>query len=136
MIIIHLSALVFSVMVMLYADKQAFSWILGKTEKLDEKKLNRTHLAMWLGLGTMIASGVTMLAPQWSYLSKEPLFMMKMLFVAILVTNGVLIGRLVTVATTRTFASLSIKEKVPLFASAIFSLIGWIGAFTMAKILF
>ena len=136
MVNIHLLGLFFSIGVMLYADKQVVSWLRGKPELLDAKELHYTHLLMWLGLATMIASGIYMLIPQWSFLSQEPFFMMKMLFVAILITNGVLIGRLAPLATERTFASLTMKEKIPLFASGAISLIGWMGAFAMAKILF
>ncbi len=136
MITIHLTGLVFSLGVMLYADKQVVSWLRGKPELLDAKKLERTHILMWVGLGAMVASGIYMLIPQWSYLSAEPLFMIKMFFVGILITNGVLIGRLAPIATLHSFRSLTLKEKLPLFASGAISLTAWVGAFAMAKILF
>ena len=133
---IHVASLLFSVCVMLFADKQVLSWMRGKSETLNAKTVHLTHMLMWVGLGGLMVTGVIMLIPQWEYLKHEPLFLMKMLFVAVLVTNGVLLGRLAPIATERSFASLSLKDKIPLFVSGGISLTAWIGAFVLAKMLF
>jgi hypothetical protein len=136
MVTIHLAFLVFSIAVMIFADKQALSWVLGRRERLDERTLQRTHLLMWVGLGGMIITGVIMASSYLDVLMQQPYFIGKMLFVGILFTNGIVIGYLTPIASTRSFASLSTLEKIPLLVSGAASLVGWVGAFVMAKLMF
>jgi hypothetical protein len=121
---------------MIFADKQAMSWVLGRMERLDERTLQRTHLLMWVGLGGMIITGVIMASSYVDQLILQPYFVAKMTFVGILFANGIVIGYLSPIASKKSFASLSVREKVPLFISGTASLVGWVGAFVMAKLLF
>ncbi len=128
--------LAFSVAVMLFADKQAISWMTGRQSLLDAKTLHYTHVAMWIGLGGMIVTGVILASSYIEALLQQPYFIYKMAFVAVLFINGLVIGYLSPIASAKTFASLSVREKIPLLLSGAASLGGWIGAFVMAQQLF
>lgn len=51
-----------------------------------------------------------------------------MAFVVTLICNGLVIGKLQHVATTKTFSSLTFTEKLPLFISGAVSTLAWVGA--------
>lgn len=80
----------------------------------------------------MITTGLIMFWPMHTFLLTEGVFQLKMMFVAILIINSFAIGKLIRVATTRPFATLSTREKIPLFVSGGLSTIAWIGAATLA----
>ena len=122
---VHLIAMLFSVGIILLADKEAFAWVLGKKPLLEPKRIHRLHYAMWAGLLALIASGFFMFLPQASYLLTEPLFIIKQLFVAVLVVNAIIIGRFSHVALTETFASLPWSERLPLLVSGAISAFSW-----------
>lgn len=134
--IFHIAFVLFSVGVIFLADKEGFAWIRGKKETLDPKRLRILHILTWTGLLLLIASGITLFLPRASFLLKEPFFIMKMLFVAVLIVNAFLIGRLMHVATVRPFRSLQLKEKIQLFASGAISTVSWAGAILAALYLF
>lgn len=73
--------------------------------------------------------------PLSSYLVTVPAFLLKMAFVVTLFINGLVIGHLVKVATERSFASLSWRERLPLLVSGAVSTTAWIGAFVAARLL-
>ena len=134
--LIHVLTVFFSFGVILLADKQAFAWMRGKQMTLNANRLHLYHLLTWIGLGILIVTGGIMFWPRADYLLHQPLFIMKMLFVGMLVVNAVLIGRLMHVAVLRPFASLSKKELMPLMLSGAISMIGWMGAVLIAVTIF
>ncbi len=77
-----------------------------------------------------------MLYGQHEFLLQQRLFQLKLLFVGLLTANGVVLGRLMHIATEQTFRSTTGKQKIVLMVSGVASLVGWIGAFMMAKLLF
>lgn len=125
---LHLSILALTAIVILIADEQGFAWMRGKVSLLDPRRMRWLHALMWMGLGGMIATGLIQFLPAYEYYLAEPTFIMKMCFVAILVLNGILIGRLQHIAAERPFASLSTAEKLPLLASGTISTIAWVSA--------
>jgi hypothetical protein len=136
MVTFHICFLVFSVAVMLYADKQALQWVTGKRLVLDAKMLERVHLLMWIGLGGMIVTGVIMAQEHIALYLQQPYFIAKMAFVGLLFVNGIVIGYLSPIASTKAFVSVPLREKIVLAMSGAASLGGWVGAFVMAKLLF
>lgn len=60
---VHLVTLGCTVLCILFADHQAFSWVLGHTEKLNKKTIEAVHYLTLAGLGIMILSGVAMALP-------------------------------------------------------------------------
>lgn len=125
---VHLGTLGVVVLLVLFADHQAFSWVMGHKETLNEKTLKKVHYLTLAGLVIMILSGATMAFYEWDYLVTVPAFFIKMAFVLALILNSFFIGKLMHVAIQKTFKSLSMKEKIPLLVSGAISTVSWIGA--------
>ena len=133
---LHFTSLLFVAWNVLNADHMGFNWIRGKVDKLDEKKVRTYHYGTWIGLGLMITTGLFLFWPSRDYLLTRPQFFVKMGFVVALIINGFIIGRLQKTAITKTYVSLSTKEKLPLFISGASSTLCWLGAATFAYFLF
>lgn len=125
---VHLIILAFVVWTVAHADHMGFNWIRGKSRTLDEAKVRRLHIHTWLGLCGMILTGILLFWPLHEYLLTRPQFYVKMVFVAMLVINGFVIGSLQKVALTKSYAELTWKEKLPLMISGAVSTLGWLGA--------
>lgn len=136
MLTLHILAALFSFGIVWKADKQALSWIRGTQPVLSVQRMRRYHILTWSGLLALVSSGAALSYPMLRYLLAEPVFIMKLLFVAVLLVNAVLIGRLIAIATTKTFASLSWNERLPLLVSGAVSSVSWLGALVLALILF
>lgn len=136
MVTFHLGFLFFSIAAILFADKQGFAYLTGEKQVLSKSTLQVIHYAVWIGLLGMIATGAYMAYPLRVYLLSDTIFIVKMLFVGILITNAFLIDSLMKVAHERPFASLTMSERIPLFLSGGISTIAWIGAATMGLLLF
>jgi len=136
MLTLHILSLIFSVCVVGFADKYALSWVTGKRPLLRERTLVTYHVLTWLGLLSLIVTGIFLALPMLGYLLSQPLFIMKVLFVGVLLVNAILIGRLSEIARTRTYASLSWGERMPLFTSGAVSVVSWSGALILALIVF
>lgn len=130
---LHLLSLAFTVVGIALSDKQAFAWLGGKAQTLDPALLKKYHRWVGLGLALMIATGLMLFYPQREkLLNNNPFFLAKMLAVALLVINVFVIGRFMKVATLKPYASLSAKEKIPLFLSGAISVGCWFSAATLA----
>ncbi len=131
---LHVFALGFVASVIAFADKEALAWLRGKRPTLEPERLRLFHSFTWIGLLALIGTGIMLLYPLRLYLLQEPLFVAKLFFVGILVVNAILIGRLQRVAAARSFASLSFKEKMPLFTSGAVSAYCWVAAAALGYI--
>ncbi len=132
----HILSFGFVIGVTALADKEAFDWVSGKKKILDKDMLGRYHSFVWLGLLLLIGTGVLLLYPLRDILLTNPVFLLKMLFVGVLVANGILIGRLQHAATAHPFSELRMGQKIELFASGVISTAGWLGAGVLAFFLF
>ena len=101
---LHLLSLAYVAWNVFHADHLGFKWMTGKVDRLEQKKVDKYHKATWVGLGLMIATGFTLFC------------------------NSFVIGKLKDIAVTKTFASLSTKEKIPLFISGAVSTVSWLMA--------
>jgi hypothetical protein len=134
---LHLTILGFTAVGILLADHQGFLWLSGKKPVLDKKYITKLHYWVALGLCGMIVTGFSMFWPLRDYLLNYSLpFLFKMFFVALLIANSFVIGAGFKVSSTRTYASLSTKEKLPLLLSGAISGASWIAAATLAFFLF
>lgn len=129
---VHILVLIFIAWQVVQADQLGFEWMRGKVRTLDEVRVGMYHRNTWIGLGGMIATGLLMFWPMREYLLTRPQFYIKMSFVLALIINGFVIGRLQKLATTKAYAGLTTKEKLPLLISGAISTLGWVGAATMA----
>lgn len=125
---LHLASLTYVAWNVVHADHLGFNWIRGKEQILDTLSVKKYHRGSWIGLGLMIVTGVILFFPMREFLLTRPQFYVKMAFVITLVCNGLVIGKLQHVATSRTFASLTFSEKLPLFISGAVSTLAWVGA--------
>jgi hypothetical protein len=126
MVTLHLIFLAFSALIVIIADEQAVSWVFGRAAVLPRRRLVLLHHLTWVGLGGLIVSGVILLLPMLSYALSLPLFQIKLLLVAALVLNAVLIGRLMPIATELPFAQVSTQQRIQLFVSGVISSASWI----------
>jgi cation transport ATPase len=133
---LHLASLALAGGGMLYADTLAMSWMRGKKDTLWRTHLLRAHYTMTAALALLIATGIYLFWPMHTYLLRQPLFYIKMAFVVTLVINGFVIDRIMHVATYKSFRSLAQLEKLPLFVSGAVSVVCWVGAGTVALLLF
>jgi len=132
----HIISLIFSAFIIIIADHDAFLWFREKKQTLDSKKINRLHIVAWIGLVALIITGGFLFYPARNYLVHNVYFIIKMIFVAILVGNGFLIGKLSNIATQKPFSSLTKRERWPLFLSGTLSAMSWIGATITAFFIF
>lgn len=133
----HLIILGVTVIGILLADHEAYAWLTGKKPILEYKKMLRLHLWVGGGLIGMIVTGGLMAWPMRDYLlHNSPAFLGKMFFVALLIGNSFVIGEILKLCTTRTFASLSKKERAPIYISGAVSTLSWVCAALLALFIF
>lgn len=135
MILLHILVLVLTGLAVLYADEQGFMWILGKRTTLDTHRVEILHVIVSVGIALVILTGGLLALRGLEYYLASSVFMVKMFFVAVLVVNGFFIGSISQVATKRSFASLSAKERLPLMFSGSASVLGWLGALVCGLLL-
>lgn len=133
---VHIGALFLALAGMAYADSLAWSWMRHKKETLDLAHLRRAHTLVAVALGLMVLSGAYLAYPMLDYLLRQPLFYLKMAFVATLIANSFAIGALMHLPSRQTFRSLTSAQKRPLFVSGALSLTCWAGAVLAALFLF
>lgn len=131
-LILHLLTLVFVAFNVLMADHMGFSWMSGKVQLLDENTVRKYHIRVSIGLGLMIATGLVMFWPMREYLLERVQFFVKMGFVTALVINSFVINHFSRIPITRTYESLSLKEKLSMIISGGISALCWLGAFVGA----
>lgn len=128
LVIVHLLILAFTAWQIVRADHLGFLWMAGKVETLKVDDVKKYHHRTWAGLILMITTGFLLFLPMKEFLLTRPQFFVKMGFVVALFVNSFVIGVLQKIATSKSFASLSFKEKIPLFISGAVSTISWLGA--------
>lgn len=133
---VHMIGLAIAVSGIVRADHQAFGWFRGKKEMLDFAKLMKYHHTVSWGLAILIVSGAFLFWPAREYLIGNALFLVKMFFVLVIVVNSIVIRKFLPIATTKTYASLTYKERLPLLVSGAASGLSWAGAIVAALFLF
>lgn len=128
---IHIISLIYTMFNVAKADHMGFKWISGRVSVLDEKKVSKYHKGAWIGLILMIVTGSLIFSVVKANIL-YPQFYIKMGFVGALIVNGFVIGKLLKTSTKKSFASLSMQERIPFVLSGAVSTISWLGAATMA----
>lgn len=129
---LHFIVLGFTAWNVVLADHMGFTWIQGKAKTLNANNVKKYHYRVWTGLGLMILTGFFLFWPLREFLLTRTQFYVKMAFVTTLFINSFIIGYLKETAITKTYASLSLKEKLPFFISGALSTACWILAATAA----
>lgn len=131
---LHIFALGFVACLILLADKEAFAWFRGKRLTLESERLHQYHVLTWSALLALTGTGILILYPLRLYLLTDLFFITKLFFVCALVVNAILIGRLQHIATLRSYASLSLGEKLPLMISGVVSTFSWVASAVLGYI--
>lgn len=133
---IHITAVFFAIAIVLFADHEGYAWFRGKKQTLDPVHMRIAHAGVAIALAVLITTGTIMFYPFKGYLLANPLFILKLLFVGVLVVNAVIINRMMHVALEKPYAKLSREERMPLLISGGVSFVSWIGAIGMAILVF
>ena len=136
LVFLHISFLCLAALGILIADHSAFAWMRGKTETIGKTALLMAHWMVTIALLGLVYTGLLLFWPERDYLLTQPLFLVKLGFVAALLINSKAIEWLMHVAAVRPFNSLSSGQKMPLFLSGAVSTLSWIGAGLMGLFLF
>lgn len=131
----HLGLLAVVLWGIVRADHAAFLWLRGRTETVSLTAARNTHVVVTLALSGLVLTGLFLFWPMREYLLGQPLFLLKMAFVAVLIINSFFIELLMPTASTKPFATLTEREKLPLMLSGAVSTLSWLGA-ALAAILF
>jgi hypothetical protein len=129
--ILHAVALLYVAWNIINADILGLAWFRGKVATLDKKKITKYHHGTWLGIILMIITGgliYSTVADKVLY----PQFCIKMMFVLIIVINSIVIGKLLSIPTTKSFKSVTKRERNTMLISAALSFISWGGAIIAA----
>jgi len=135
-VLLHICFLCLAAVGILIADHAAFNWMRGKNAVIGKKELFAAHWIVTTALLGLVYTGLVLFWPQRDYLLQQPLFLLKMAFVAALLLNSMVIEWLMHVAAVRPFASLTTGQKAPLFISGGISTLSWLGAGLMGLLLF
>ena len=134
---VHLAILSVTLVGIILADHDGYLWIRGKKATLNRGRIALYHRWVGVGLLGMIISGLFLFWPMREYLlTQNPKFVMKMMFVVMLVINSFAIGSLSRTATEKAFSSLTPREKAPFLVSGALSGLCWIGAILLGFLLF
>ncbi|MFT5036754.1 MAG: hypothetical protein ACI9VM_000318 [Candidatus Azotimanducaceae bacterium] len=124
----HIVGVLITISIVVISDVYGSLWIIGKKEFLSKVLLHKLHISVWIGLIITSLAGFGMFLPYSEFLLTDPAFRIKVLFIAFLVINALVIKSHIHIPTVRSFASLARKERVPLLLRGIVSTTSWIGA--------
>jgi hypothetical protein len=125
LVTIHLTIAILTGLIVLYSDEQAFMWVLGKKTMLERGRISFLHRAVTTGLTLLIITGGLLYADAAPAYLSVTLFTTKLVVIFALIVNTYAIHRFSEVALMRSFASLSHRERIPLFITGAVSFAGW-----------
>lgn len=128
---VHLAILLLTALVIVYADHLGFRYFRGTVRVLDAGRITLLHRIVWVGLLSMILTGVSLAYDRIDYLLSQPVFLLKMGFVLVLIINAGFISALSRLASTVPFSELGARQKTALLVSGALSTISWVGAATI-----
>ena len=132
---IHIGAFIVTITAVVIADLHALLWVLGKISMLQRKRLTILHDVVGVGLVVSITSGFILFLPLREYLVTVEAFWVKLAFVLVLIINSFVIARHLHIPTSRTFVSLTKRERRPLLISGAASAVSWAAVFASALLL-
>ena len=132
----HIGFLCLAGLGIVVADHAAFQWLTHKRDVVGKRELFVSHWIVSVGLTGLVLSGLYLFWPMRDYLLSQPLFWLKMAFVAALIVNSFFIEYLMHTASNTPWRRLSFGERVPFIVSGAVSTLSWVGAFLVAITLF
>lgn len=128
MVALHVLSIFITGLAVLYSDEQGLSWMLGKKKVLSAKRVAVLHAIVGVGLALIILTGGLMVIKGLPYYLHKPVFLIKMAFVFALIVNAFVIEHISKIASQKSFAELTPRERTPLFISGGVSVLCWLGA--------
>jgi hypothetical protein len=125
---IHVAILAITAIAIVYADHLGYQYVIGTRTLLPRALTTQLHRGVWIGLLSMVVTGVLLAYPMWEYLRSDVSFYVKMGFVLTLVFNSWVIGKISSVASERSFTELTPEERHILMVSGALSFSGWVGS--------
>jgi hypothetical protein len=133
LLVLHMSALMLVLWNIASVAYAGLMWVRGKKTTLDIAFLKRRHHGAWMGYVCMVLTGIGIFSLVHSKIVYNPFFYIKMGFVIALFINGFAIGVYMKIASTKSYASLSHSEKIPLLITMLVSMSSWLGAMAVAS---
>lgn len=122
-------------LLVILSDLYGLSWVLGIQKFLNSKVLNFLHKVVFLSLGILILSGLSMVILQSEEFLLNIVFWAKMFFVTVLFWNAFRIGKEVELPSVKMFTSLSASEKKHMLIVGFTSIVSWVSALVLAQLL-
>ncbi|MDB4991905.1 MAG: hypothetical protein JWL75_150 [Parcubacteria group bacterium] len=130
LVTIHFIIAIAAALLVLYSDEQVFFWVLGKTKMIAPARVRFMHRSVTTGLTLLLITGGLLYSSAPEAFLSTSTFVVKMVTIFALIINTYFIDRFSGIAVTRTFASLSHAERIPLFITGAVSFAGWVTALT------
>lgn len=134
--LVHIGSLCLAGLGIVVADHAAFQWLTHKRDVVTKRELTFSHWTVATGLSGLVLSGLFLFWPMRDYLLTQPLFWLKMAFVAALIVNSFFIEYLMHTASHTPWRKLSFGERAPFILSGAISTLSWLGAFLVAITIF
>jgi hypothetical protein len=117
------------------SDLYASTWVVGWQKKLNSKILKFLHIVVYVGLGGLILTGLSMVVLNSEEFLTNIYFWIKMFFVAVLFWNAGRIGKEMDLPVGKSFTELSFEQKKHSVVVGITSIISWVSALILAGML-
>lgn len=124
-----------SFLFVIISDLYGSLWVLGRLPKLNLKALVWLHRIVFVGLGALILSGLSMVFLNSEEFLTNYVFWIKMFFVAVLFWNAGRIGDEISIPAKKTFAELDMNQKRKMLMVGATSIISWVSIFILAGML-
>jgi hypothetical protein len=131
-LVLHITAFVFNVTLVVLADVLGLLWVVGKKSVLGASYMHWLHRMIWIGLTVSIITGIVLFSSASDYLLTTPAFWVKLSFVIALVINSFFITHHMKIALVQSFTEVTQKAKIKMFISGAISTGAWIGVVVSA----
>ena len=125
---LHLLAVGATLLLVFYADSRAMRWIRTPGIRMNRRTVAFLHHGVSTGLAVIITTGALLLIPLADFIFKNPVFIVKMGAVGALIINSIFLDILSKKAITRSFDSLSPRERMHFLLAGGVSVLGWLTA--------
>jgi hypothetical protein len=113
------------------SDFYGLLWVWGKLSMLNLRVLVWLHRIVFVGLGGLILTGLTMVFLNSADYLTNLQFWAKMFFVAVLFWNSFRIGKELNIPSQKTFQELTVLEKRNMLIIGGTSIVAWISVFIL-----
>ena len=132
---LHISAMFFSISLVVFADVLGLLWFFNRIQTLPEKVLKWTHRCILFGIFVSIITGILMFNSVSTLLLRNPAFYIKISFILFLLINAYFIHKHYTLSTTNNSMSLTCNEKNKLILFGTISALSWISVLIASQFL-